>query len=138
MAVHYPKELNGRILRSELRPVTIDAGGGICWQGGVAEEEQLFLIDLIQQFRKAFPESQLRMVDETYGTWVQRMKDTGGRLPPSQQPIPLEGEVFVDPAFVTPPIPGIEPATPAPEPKPRKKKAGRPKGSKTKPRGARI
>lgn len=128
MAVHYPKRLYGRILRSELRPVTIDAGGGIVWQGGVTQQEQFDLIKLIETMIELHPERHLREIDETYGTWIVRLKAAGRPLPPSQDPVDGLTMPQIDPAFVTPPIPGME-TEPAEQPaEPKKRRPGRPRG----------
>lgn len=56
MAVHYTKDLIGRVKRAGLRLVTIDAGGGIRWQGGVPETIQLDLIDMVRQLKESAPD----------------------------------------------------------------------------------
>jgi hypothetical protein len=59
MAVHYPKNFIGRCRLAKLVPVTIDVGGGICWQGGITVDEQMKLLAIMQDLSAKHPEDKL-------------------------------------------------------------------------------
>jgi hypothetical protein len=73
VGVHYQKNVVGAIRRNGLRPVTIDVGGGVTWQGGVLPSEQQDLIRLMSALSDKHPESEWQ--DDEYKTAVKEAAD---------------------------------------------------------------
>lgn len=48
MAVHYGRGFIGKVKEMGLRPVTIDLGGGITFQGGVSQATQMELMEIMR------------------------------------------------------------------------------------------
>jgi hypothetical protein len=102
MAVHYRKELSSAVRQAGLRLVTLDAGGGIRFQGGCTPQQQMVIIGLIQELMDADESRHMPMVlvdtpaDPSFETLTIPGMDqsgdngTGHQIPASPPPPPAK------------------------------------------------
>lgn len=87
MPVRYDRGSVGRIKALGLRPVTIDLGGGLTWQGGVTQQRQQQLLQLMQQMESEY--QTLQQSDDgkhklaKYDERLQAQRDKGSGPAPS-------------------------------------------------------